>query len=84
MKQKLNNENLQNVAGGGDGQQRGEWAGPAFKIGDIVYKWGQGENTFEVRSVYIDNSEAMYDIDGINNSLQLLHVSEEYLGFTPF
>lgn len=84
MKQKLNNENLQNVAGGGFGQQRGEWAGPAFKIGDIVYMRRKGMHTFEVKRVYIHNSVVMYDIDGTNNDLQLIDVPEEDLGFTPF
>lgn len=84
MKQKLNNENLQKIAGGEFGQQRGEWAGPAFIRGDIVYKKGQGNHTFEVKIVYSNSLEASYDIDGINNDLQFKHVPEEDLGFTPF
>lgn len=85
MKQKLNNENLQNVAGGGFGQQRGEWAGPAFKKGDIVYKRGQGNNTFEVTYVEIISSNALYMIEGrSNDKLNFGDVREEDLGFTPF
>ena len=85
MKQKLNNENLQNVAGGGEfGQQRGEWAGPAFKIGDIVYKREQGNNTFEVNRVYSNFITAWYNIDGTNNDQQFENVLERDLGFSPF
>lgn len=92
MEKKLNDEVLQDVNGGGNvSEQNGtnnksQWTGPLFKIGDEVYYKGRGSEKFKVYNVHSNQTAktATYDLESRLNLARYLSVPETSVSDKPF
>ena len=92
MEKKLNDEVLQDVNGGGNvpvhngTNNRSQWAGPSFNIGDKVYYKGHGSEKFEVKNVHSNQvtRTATCDLESLLNQAIYLSVPETSLSYQPF
>ena len=92
MEKKLNDEVLQDVNGGGNipvqngTNNRPQWTGPAFNIGDKVYYRGRGSEKFKVYNVHSNKmtKTATYDLESTLNQDRYLSIPETSVSDQPF
>ena len=90
MEKKLNDEVLQDVIGGGNvsvqngTNNRLQWAGPSFNIGDKVYYKGHGFEKFVVTNVHSNKKTATYDLKSVRDLARYLSVPEASVSDQPF
>ena len=90
MEKKLNDEVLQDVNGGGNvsahngTNNRSQWAGPSFNIGDKVYYKTHGSEKFVVNNVHSNKKTATYDLESLLNQAIYLSVPETSVSDQPF
>ena len=84
MEKKLDDEVLQDVNGGGNvsiqngTNNRSQWTGPSFNIGDKVYYKGRGYEKFKVYNVHSNQKTktSTYDLESLFNQVRYLSVPE--------
>ena len=92
MEKKLNDEVLQDVNGGGNvsvqngTNNRSQWAGPSFNIGEKVYYKGHGSEKFKVYNVHSNQvtRTATCDLESLLNQAIYLSIPETSLSYQPF